>query len=725
MAVVHTATALAAALRSKHLNRVWAVTAWGSLLYLLWIAWIVLSAAAYIASLYRGLGAGVGIGLCLAVALVALVTLPYAVWGIVSTRALLVRFRKGLGLGALSVFLLFGGGLMNRSASAASSALPLPPRETLNAKALKEVLPGPQALRPKPKFWSSSLFHRQPATCERAIGGASKEGGQSSVLLSYLVMHKGEAKAQARCIQADPEAIWEKVAQQLKAEALQGPVKIDVITGWQSLASESAFLDAFKLRPGLDGVCEGDRCLAPWQLVAGDHFTDFKPLPFIPDLRIGFSAEALREQLGTSLGEGDPTSLDGFVRISTESFVLSAEGEVLSLQRMHEREPSLDEARIEEALAGAERYIVKAQEKNGRFLYRFDPFTGKRSKSGRLNLPRQAGTTLVLCELGQENLEVRGAVERSLEHMAEKRREWEDLSALIPSKKGSRATLGDSALPLIAFLQCRPRVGDRHDELIGRLGHLLLKMQRPDGGFNPAFDVTSGAVEVGSEPLYAGGQAVFALSALEKLSRERAEKGGKATALPRPEELGAAVERAMDYVADRYWNHAMYDFFFLEENWHCLAARASLEHHRHDGYERFCIDYNRFKARIPLDEGDGVEHDFVGGFGWGNVVPPHNTGTAGYLEGLVAAMTLKEARGESYEDDLPNLRRGLRFLIRQQWRESTCFACVRGRRAFGAFSESMASPTVRIDYVQHAWAAVGHGHRFLRGDEAVEAEGVR
>ena len=42
----------------------------------------------------------------------------------------------------------------------------------------------------------------------------------------------------------------------------------------------------------------------------------------------------------------------------------------------------------------------------------------------------------------------------------------------------------------------------------------------------------------------------------------------------------------------------MRDFFFFEENWHCLAARAALAHHRRDDYERFCLDYVTMKTRL-------------------------------------------------------------------------------------------------------------------------------
>jgi hypothetical protein len=174
-----------------------------------------------------------------------------------------------------------------------------------------------------------------------------------------------------------------------------------------------------------------------------------------------------------------------------------------------------------------------------------------------------------------------------------------------------------------------------------------------------------------------------------------------------------AVERSMTYIAERYWNNFLTDFFYMEENWHCLAARASLGHHRHEGYERFCIDYVRYKSRLLFDEESGVSPELLGGWGFSNVMPAHNTGTAGFGEALAAAMAVKEVRGESDPEDERRMKLALRFLLRQQHDEVNCFACTKERSMVGGMGEHAGSPFIRIDYVQHAWAAMGHGGRLL------------
>jgi hypothetical protein len=101
----------------------------------------------------------------------------------------------------------------------------------------------------------------------------------------------------------------------------------------------------------------------------------------------------------------------------------------------------------------------------------------------------------------------------------------------------------------------------------------------------------------------------------------------------------------------------------------------------------------------------------VGGFGFGNVVPPHNTGAAGFAEALSAAIAVKHARGEDTSRDKLLLSKVLGFLLRQQWTRSNCFGC--NEDALGAVSEHTHSPITRIDFVQHTWAAFGHGSKAL------------
>jgi hypothetical protein len=388
------------------------------------------------------------------------------------------------------------------------------------------------------------------------------------------------------------------------------------------------------------------------------------------------------------------------------------------LVRMHPREQPLTQRRLDHGLALAERHVAAAQLERGVFRYLLDPFTGDQ-QARDWNLPRQAGTTLVVCELGRDDKRTKRVATRSLDFMAERARTVDERVLLIKERNGSVGDLGSTALPTIAFLACRARVGDQHDPLIAGLVRFLLSMQREDGSFYPQFDVGAGQIIDGPEPMYAGGQAIFALSLAEKLAHDEPEQAA-AAGLPSEATLRDAVERAMGFYTGPYWDTFVRDFFWLEENWHCLAARASLAHHRNAAYEQFCLDYMRYKSRVLLDEHSDVAPEFVGGYSMGNILVPVNTPAAGYGEGLAAALAIQQARGEPLDDDLERMRKVITFLLRQQWTRPSCFACTPDRTVLGGFSESMAVPEIRIDFTQHAWAALGHGGAWIR-DELPES----
>ena len=65
-----------AALRARALSPVWRALSAVSLVFLAWCLWQVIATATYVATLYGSLGRGIAVALGLAVAAVALFTLP-------------------------------------------------------------------------------------------------------------------------------------------------------------------------------------------------------------------------------------------------------------------------------------------------------------------------------------------------------------------------------------------------------------------------------------------------------------------------------------------------------------------------------------------------------------------------------------------------------------------------------------------------------------------------
>lgn len=770
LALGHAATAIAAAARLRALARIWQVASLLSLLLFGYLSWELVGSAAYLAGLYGDLGQGIGAAMLAVIGLLALLTVPLSAWGLAVTWRPSYAKRATAAAGVV----LIAGSLGAWREAAAARAQPLPtltdergqPTPMLLEHQLhdvrSELIPSwdqlPAIPREGKRIVKVSGGHRRERltvpsllTTEPIACVPDPDGEVAVAVVTYLAASAEPPPEQAkrapvepvsRCVTAVPERLAEAIIEQIRREAQRGPVKIDIIVGVAPLRSRGPVLDMLALRPGLDGVCDEQHCLMPWQLVAGDMFVANQPLSWIPDFRFGVSPVALRKALGFEVPaeverwdreqrnairlaklveKGTATArpadadswllLDGLTRIETLSSVFDDGGRLRSLIRGHERQLKLSRARYDHALELAELHIARAAEASGRFRYLLDPFTGKQKTAG-WNLPRQAGTTLVLCELGRDRQRTREVAARSLEFMAARARESGDRIALTRNRDHQTAGLGSTALPAIAFLSCRDRVGNQHDRTIAGIARFLLAMQRDDGSFYPEYDLAGGRPIDGPEPMYAGGQAIFALLLAEKLALDHPELGA-AVGLPDATTLRDAVDRSIGYYTGPYWDTFARDFFWLEENWHCLAARAALEHHRNDAYEQFCLDYMTYKARVVLDEDSDVAPEFWGGYSLGNILPPVNTPAAGFGEGLAAAMAIKHARGEDLAADRRRMHRVIEFLIRQQWNEQTCFACAPHRTVIGGFSESMSAPEIRIDYTQHAWAALGHGGAWI------------
>jgi hypothetical protein len=694
LAVLHVATAVTALLRKP----AWLTWAWRSLtlvsaLAFLGIGWSMAAAALYISRLYVRLGPGVATGIIIATVVIGLLTVPIAIWGARYTLPWRSRSRKAAtGASVLLALLVITLPL----ASSAARAEPVRQADSQLTSDLSDLLE--EHLLQEPVGVRRSVAGAGPAVCKKPI---TTDG--LTLFVAYTARSSGTRTV---CLQgASQRELRRALTKELSRKARPGStVVLDVVKAIKPLSAKFPLLDTLEVRPGLDGVCEDQHCLPAWQLTLSDVFSENHPIPSMPDVSYGFSTEAVRKALGSS-AENAGRGISGFVRIETESLSADASG-VHRLVRTRSTPPALSASGVAQAVAAAQHYIVDAQENDGTFTYSLDPTTGTEDKA-TLNLPRQAGTTYALCELGKgPELEV--TVRRALGAFAPTEHEFGQLSALTDNGEFG---LGKSALPLLALLRCRGLAGDENDRLIGQLARLIVKLQRDNGSFYPLFDPKKRAGVGQHEILYAAGQGVLSLVLLEQqLSKLQ---GGAAEPLPSASVVKFAVDRAMRYYGGPYWPRPLRDFFFFEEGWQCLAARHALESHRNDSYEQLCIDYVASRVRFVARADDTSEPNFVGGYGLGDMFPPRNTATAGLGEALDAAIAIKRKRGLSIDADKAILRDLVTFLLRAQWSESGCYACLKPSQVVGGFSQQLASPGIRIDYVQHAMSAIGHGGELL------------
>lgn len=667
------------------------VASLASLAFLVAITWIALAAAAYLIELYAGIGAAVAAGLFTIWTAIALFTLPIGVWGLCSSFPARAPGKRAAAAAASALLV---GGVSLWAVGRAAPPQPLfgagdlehVERELTEAAAEYFAEPPESAERPVPEWQRGA-----PVVCRDPVTTSDY------TLLVTLV--RDERGGESSCVQAStPERLAARFSEKLRTAPFRvARVHADLVTAHRRLAHVHPIFDALELRPALDGVCQGPRCLAPWQLVARGVFTHFSPIPKVPDARFGSSLEEMREVLG------GPEPLE---RIETVSWAGDRGGWV-RLERLRAPRGPLDATLAGSAFEAAQRYIVEHQADDGIYAYSVDPFSTEPSGADVGNVARQAGAALVLCELGSEKGV--GSAERALELLSRLAREGRGFRAV--SLREDRAQLGHSALPLSALLTCRkrPEYGARSaeaDALVFDLARFVLRMQRADGSFYEEIALPDGEPEGERESLFGAGQAVLGLVLLERELAARPQAGA-----PSRDALNAAIRRAMDHYAERHWPRALRSLFYLEENWHCLAARAALAAHRHDGYERFCIDYVSFKKRFIFEPGSTSPVN-VGGYGLGHLFPLHVTPAAGFAEALSAAISVKKARGEDVTADLALLSSTLGFVARQQWDARACSTCA-DLSVIGGFSESAVNPAVRVDYVQHAMAALGHGGKHL------------
>jgi len=695
LSVLHLATAVTALLRRP----AWQTWAWRALsaisaLAFVIFVWTMAAAALYLWKLYPRLGPPVAGGILLAALLLSALTLPIAIWGARYTWPVRLRAPRPLGIGGSLL-----GGLFVLTLPLAGSAAQGEPARLVNAKVtselsdvLEDYAQEPASDSPRTVAGAGAAECSEPITRERL-----------TLLVAYVA---GRGRASSACLQAqNPRELRRALKKLLAKKARAGStVVLDLVTSVKALSPTIPLLDALEVRPGLDGVCEDGRCLPAWQLTLSDAFSENHQLPSIPEASYGFSTELVRKALGTA--EGKPKrGISGLLRIETESMSADANG-VHHLARTRATPPALSQAGIAQAVAAAQSYISLAQEEDGTFRYALDPTTGVEDKA-TLNLPRQAGTTYALCELGR-GPEVERTIRRALLAFGPQETKFGEVSAL---QDAGEFGLGKSALPLLAMLRCRSLVGAENDRLLGQLSRLMLKMQRANGSFYPLFDAATKSGKGPHELMYAAGQAVLALVLLEQQLADL--RGGAAEPLPSAGQLKSALDRAMGYYAGPYWPKPLRDFFFFEEGWHCQAARHALTSHRNDAYEQLCLDYVGSRLRFIARSADTSEPNFVGGYALGDLFPPSNTATSGVGEALDAAITIKKKRGLPIEADRAILRDLVTFLLRAQWSEAGCYACRKPSQVVGGFSQQLASPSIRIDYVQHAMSAIGHGGELL------------
>ncbi len=466
-------------------------------------------------------------------------------------------------------------------------------------------------------------------------------------------------------------------------------LKIDRIVGRAPLLEKPAIALALGLAPGLDGIVDavGKIVLLPDDVLASAAAGASAPMPALAELRVGIDLHFVERRL-TATSARRPLS-----RVRIESWI-ETEGGVADVARGNVLPAPLPSPMAAAIAAGD--YMLRQAETDGRFRYRYQPYADAALTGEPYSLARHAGCAYGLALLYAHTGESRfreGAA-AALGWMAQQIPPTcgagSDRRCLV---EGGRATFGASALTAIAMLEYQRRTGDRRFAALAfDLVRFLTDRQRPDGEFHHHFDVGRGAEVPGPPRMFASEQAALALVLADRM------------AAAGPWRL--AAERALDFLTRRKYDFPLGRFIYGADHWTCIAAEEAWPALRHRHYLDFCRGYAGFMRRLQYAGGPAEVRDFGGHYGFGYQLLPQAPATAGFAEALLSTLALARHHGVDDEALRDDTRRALGAIAREQLHAGNDYLVRRRDHARGGIRRSLVEPEIRIDFVQHAAAAL-------------------
>jgi len=558
--------------------------------------------------------------------------------------------------------------------------------------------------------------------------------GDGPVVIS--VWHQGDRKARvegrgprvADALDAAARALaaLPALAKVSAADRAAARIQIDVVSARAPILADIGGLELFAMQAGRDGlgaVTAGPRehLLLPDELIRARLLVTQKPIPAIPDLRMGVDMK----RAGARMAAADRIPLatwndlgKTYFRFRTDSFVEppGGVGAPLPLERGLPPGPALTAANLRAAAIAGGHYLVNHLAENGRYIYEVDLSSGRASDPKRprpYSLPRHAGVTYFLAELYRHTGEkfLLEPIERAFGHFAELVEQGGCSGktssgarfACVHQREDQKAALGSTALAVVALCEYkRATRSGRFDPLTHQLAEWLLSMQRPDGSFAHFYDVARGQRDEVAQSLYFSGEAALALVRMHAVYGD-------------PRYL-AAAERALDWLVDWYDFFAG-GFFYGEEHWTCIAAEAAWPALRKQRYSDFCLGYGEFLRRQQNQEDDFSpdQADLAGTFGYTPFLVPNNTPVGSRNEAMISTYLLAQHHGGAPEELRQQILLSMRFALRQQQSADSAFWVEPSAQGLGGVTASAIDPVVRIDYVQHVSSAMLRAAALLDG----------
>jgi hypothetical protein len=344
------------------------------------------------------------------------------------------------------------------------------------------------------------------------------------------------------------------------------------------------------------------------------------------------------------------------------------------------------------ALKMAGRYLAQAVQDDGSFIYEYNPLRDQVIPD--YNIIRHAGAVFSMMELygrykDPEILKAAGkAVGFLLRHIREGTLSGKPVKFV---EEKNEVKLGGNALTALALAEYARVTGDRsHDAVMKGLGEWILATQDANGRFTVhKQDSSSGRISSFQSEYYPG-EAIFALMRLYSLTGERKWLDAA--------DKGALYQlKTFSRLGDEKLPHDHWLLYGLNEI------------HRKRPRPEFLEGAMRFARVIIMAQHTRMNQsqpDWEGGY----YKPPRSAPTATRMEGLDSAYALAKDFGKVAEarEIRQALGRGMGFLLRIQVGPEAAMYCRNPERSLGGVRESVWSPIVRIDYVQHAISALLH-----------------
>jgi len=470
-------------------------------------------------------------------------------------------------------------------------------------------------------------------------------------------------------------------------------LKLDIVT------ARARFI-GLAIRPGVDGIVAGQTLITPDAILTAA----LPPAIGLPelDLRLGLDPAAL----GRLIRRHVPPTDAKVERARVAQFIEPG----LRVEHGHSvTTPTVDAAALRRAAIDGADYLSGHLGDDGRFDYLY--YVGVDQayhEEEDAALTRHAGSSWFLALLGPDYTT---ATDRALAYLSTAHAPGVDA---ISSRDADRAGLGASALALAALSQRQTQSTPLSPSLSAwaeRLTSHVLSMQRPNGDFDHVFSVAHRRPDPVPRLPYYSGEAAFGLAKRWHVATPDLQKT-----------IADALERAIGFLIGQTASRPfVLDFIFLEDHWTCLAADAgwdALQPHTREAAARYCEDFCAFLARAQFseagpDSADAItraQPDFAGAYGFSPVMAPHPTPVGSRSEALLATLAMAERR-RAPPEVIARLRRslhlGLGFLLRHQLGSpGSDYLLAAPRRAVGGFLFSDEDRVIRIDFVQHAGAAL-------------------